>query len=160
MPESFKPGRRVTIVDVARHVGVSTTAVSKVVRNASGASPQMRSRVQAAVDELGYRPSAAARALRGRTYTPGVLLPDGRNPFFADILDGAADYLAGTDYQLLTASSHDDETSEGRVIDAMIDRSMDGVVLVAPISTRRRLAHVARTVPTVVVGRHGPGAGY
>ena len=86
MPESPKPGRRVTIVDVAQHAGVSTTAVSKVVRNASGASAQMRSRVQAAVDQLGYRPSAAARALRGRTYTLGVVLPDVRNPFFVDHL--------------------------------------------------------------------------
>ncbi|MEV6851042.1 LacI family DNA-binding transcriptional regulator [Actinoplanes sp. NPDC051411] len=151
---------RVTIVDVARHAGVSTTAVSKVVRNAPGTSAQMRSRVLAAVEHLGYRPSAAARALRGRTDTIGVVLPDLRNPFFADILDGVTEHLASSDHQLFMASSHDDEASEGRVTDALIDRSMDGVILVAPISSRRRLEHVAHTVPTVVVGRHGPAAGY
>ncbi|MFF5081787.1 LacI family DNA-binding transcriptional regulator [Actinoplanes sp. NPDC000266] len=147
--------RRVTIVDVARHAGVSTTAVSKVLRNAYGASPQMRARVRAAIEELGYRPSAAARGLRGRTYTIGVLLPDLRNPFFADILDGVAERLAETDYQVLLASSGNDEAAEARLTDAMIDRSMDGVILVAPVSSRPRLRSVARTVPTVVVGRHG-----
>jgi LacI family transcriptional regulator len=151
---------RVTIVDVARHAGVSTTAVSKVVRNASGTSAQMRSRVLAAVEHLGYRPSAAARALRGRTDTIGVVLPDLRNPFFADILDGVAEHLATSEHQLFMTSSHDDETSEGRVTDALIDRSMDGLILIAPISSRRRLQHIAHTVPTVVVGRHGPAAGY
>ncbi|MEU8821556.1 LacI family DNA-binding transcriptional regulator [Actinoplanes sp. NPDC048796] len=160
MPRRSAPTRRVTIVDVARHAGVSTTAVSKVLRDAYGTSPQMRSRVRAAIDQLGYRPSAAARALRGRTYTIGVMLPDVRNPFFADVLDGVAEHLAGTEYQLLMASSCDDETSEARVTNAMIDRSMDGVLLIAPISPRPHLDRVARSVPTVVIGRHGSSAGY
>jgi hypothetical protein len=85
--------RRVTIVDVAQHAQVSTTAVSKVLRNAYGTSPTMRAKVQAAIAELGYRPHAGARAMRGQTYTIGVLVPDLRNPFFPDILDGLADHL-------------------------------------------------------------------
>ena len=146
--------RRVTIVDVARHAGVSTTAVSKVLRNAYGASPEMRSRVRAAVDDLGYRPSAAARALRGRTWTVGVMLPDVRNPFFADILDGVGEHLDDTDYQVFMTSGCNEATSEARVTEAMIDRSMDGVILIAPVSSTARLERVARTVPTVVIGRH------
>ncbi|MET0417019.1 MAG: LacI family DNA-binding transcriptional regulator [Actinoplanes sp.] len=152
--------RRITIVDVARHAGVSTTAVSKVLRNAYGASPAMQTKVRAAIEELGYRPSAAARGLRGQTYTIGVLLPDLRNPFFADILDGIAERLAGTDYQVLMASSCNDQAGEARLTEAMIDRSMDGVILIAPISSRRQLQNVARAVPTVVVGRHGHSADY
>jgi LacI family transcriptional regulator len=152
--------RRVTIRDVARQAGVSTTAVSKVLRNAYGTSPQMRSRVRAAVDHLGYRPSAAARALRGRTYTVGVMLPDVRNPFFADILDGIGEHLDGTEYQLLMTSGCNDATSEARVTEAMIDRSMDGLVLIAPVSSPARLDHVARTVPTVIIGRHRRSARY
>ncbi|BEL06670.1 LacI family DNA-binding transcriptional regulator [Actinoplanes sichuanensis] len=152
--------RRVTIVDVARHAGVSTTAVSKVLRNAYGTSSQMRSRVNAAVDELGYRPSAAARALRGRTWTLGVMLPDVRNPFFADILDGVAEHLDGTEYQLFMTSGCDDVTSEARVTEAMIDRSMDGLILIAPVSRPAHLERVGRTVPTVVIGRHSRSTGF
>jgi LacI family transcriptional regulator len=152
--------RRVTIVDVARHAQVSTTAVSKVLRNAYGASPAMRAKVQQAIADLGYRPSAAARGLRGQTYTIGVMLPDLRNLFFADILDGITAQLTDTAYQVLLAPGCNGEAAESRVVEAMIDRSMDGLVLIAPVSAKARLNSLARTVPTVVVGRHGPSATY
>ncbi|MFJ7949153.1 LacI family DNA-binding transcriptional regulator [Streptomyces sp. NPDC096354] len=152
--------KRVTIVDVARHAQVSTTAVSKVLRNAYGTSPQMRAKVRQAIDDLGYRPYAAARGMRGQTYTVGVMLPDIRNPFFPEILDGITDALWDTDYQVLVAPGRNGEEAEAKVTEAMIDRGMDGMVLVAPISSRAHLEHVAGTVPTVVVGRHGQSAVY
>jgi len=152
--------RRVTIVDVARHARVSTTTVSKVLRNAYGASPAMRVKVQQAIDELGYRPSTAARGMRGRTYTVGVMLPDIRNPFFADILDGFTERLHDSEYQVLHGHGCNSEGPEARVTEAMIDHGMDGLVLIAPVSPRSHLEHVARTVPTVVVGRHGHSPAY
>ena len=152
--------RRVTIVDVARHARVSTTAVSKVLRNAYGASPEMQAKVRRAIDELGYRPYAAARGLRGQTYTVGVMLPDIRNPFFPEILDGITDRLEDTDYQVLMGPGCNGEKAEERVTDALIDRGMDGLVLVAPVSSRARLEHIASVVPTVVVGRHGDSPVY
>ena len=147
--------RRVTIVDVARHAQVSTTAVSKVLRNAYGASPAMRTKVQQAIEELGYRPNAGARGLRGQTYTVGVMLPDLRNPFFPDILDGLTDTLHDTDYQVLLGPSCDNEEAEAKITNAMLDRGMDGLVLIAPVLSRPKLDHLATTVPTVVIGRHG-----
>ncbi|MGW1030028.1 LacI family DNA-binding transcriptional regulator [Streptomyces sp. NPDC002577] len=158
--ESQAPRRRVTIVDVARHAQVSTTAVSKVLRNAYGASPEMRAKVRRAIDELGYRPHAGARGLRGQTYTIGVMLPDIRNPFFPEILDGITDSLEDTEYQVFLGPGCNGEKAEARVTEAMIDRGMDGIILVAPVSSRARLEHVASAVPTVVVGRHGSSQVY
>jgi LacI family transcriptional regulator len=152
--------RRVTIVDVARHANVSTTAVSKVLRNAYGASPTMRAKVQQAIEELGYRPNAAARGLRGQSYTIGVMLPDIRNPFFPDILDGLTDTLRNTDYHVLLSPSCDNETDEGKITNAMIDRGMDGLILIAPSLPRPHLERLATTVPTVVIGRHGRSSHY
>ncbi|MFF7547056.1 LacI family DNA-binding transcriptional regulator [Streptomyces canus] len=149
------PQRRVTIVDVARHAQVSTTAVSKVLRNAYGASPEMRAKVRRAIDELGYRPHAGARGLRGQTYTIGVMLPDIRNPFFPEILDGITGRLADTDYQVFLGPGCNGEKEEARVTEAMIDRGMDGLILIAPISPRAHLERIASAIPTVVVGRHG-----
>ncbi|MBV1940413.1 LacI family transcriptional regulator [Streptomyces sp. BV286] len=149
------PQRRVTIIDVARHAQVSTTAVSKVLRNAYGASPEMRAKVRRAIDELGYRPLAAARGLRGQTYTIGVMLPDIRNPFFPEILDGITGRLADTDYQVFLGPGCNSEKEEARVTEAMIDRGMDGLILIAPISPRAHLERIASAVPTVVIGRHG-----
>ncbi|GGU04350.1 LacI family DNA-binding transcriptional regulator [Streptomyces coeruleorubidus] len=147
--------RRVTIVDVARHAQVSTTAVSKVLRGAYGASPAMRAKVRQAIDELGYRPHAGARGLRGQTFTLGVMLPDIRNPFFPEILDGITDALEDTEYQVFLGPGCNGEQAEAQVTEAMIDRGMDGIILVAPVSTRERLEHIASAVPTVVIGRHG-----
>jgi LacI family transcriptional regulator len=158
--EPSPPSRRVTIVDVAHHAQVSTTTVSKVLRNAYGASPAMRAKVRQAIAELGYRPYAAARGMRGRTYTIGVMLPNIRNPFFADILDGLTDWLRDTDYQALLGPGCNGEEAEARVTEAMIDRSMDGVILIAPVSTRSHIEQVAKTVPTVIVGRHGHSPTY
>jgi len=159
--EPSAPPRRITIVDVAQHAKVSTTAVSKVLRNAYGASPTMRAKVRQAIAELGYRPSAAARGMRGQTYTIGVMLPNIRNPFFPEILDGLTARLGDTDYQvLLGPGGCNDEEAEARVTEAMIDRSMDGLILIAPISSRSHLEYVASIVPTVVVGRHGHSAAY
>jgi LacI family transcriptional regulator len=132
-----------------------------VLRNAYGTSPAMRAKVQAAIAELGYRPHAGARAMRGQTYTIGVMVPDLRNPFFPDILDGLTDNLRDTDYQVLLGPSHcNGEEAEAKVTEAMIDRGMDGLILIAPISPRTHLEQIARIVPTVVVGRHGHSAAY
>lgn len=155
--------RRVTIVDVAAHAQVSTTAVSKVMRNAYGVSPAMREKVNAAIAELGYRPRAAARGMRGRTYTIGVVLPDIRNPFFPDIVDGISGFLRDTEYQVMIGTgtrmnvpgvSATDAEAELRLIDSMADRGMDGMILVAPAATQKRVDEAAAGVPIVVIGRH------
>ena len=152
--KSSAPNRRTTIVDVARHAHVSTTAVSKVLRNAYGVSPSMRAKVRQAIVDLGYRPLAAARGMRGQTYTIGIMLPDIRNPFFPEIIDGLIERLAGTDYEVLVGPSSSAPEEQARIIEAMIDRGMDGVVLVAPTSPQSYLDRIAAIVPTVVVGRH------
>jgi LacI family transcriptional regulator len=152
--------RRATISDVAGHAQVSTTAVSKVLRNAYGVSPAMRDRVKAAIDELGYRPHAGARAMRGRTFTIGVLLPHIRNPFFPEIVDGLIEQLADTDYQVIIVQGGETPKAESRALDALVDRQVDGILIVAPHSSRRRLEEVAEGVPTVVLGPHERSAVY
>jgi LacI family transcriptional regulator len=93
--------------------------------------------------------------MRGQTYTIGVMLPEIRNPFFADILDGLGQALDDTDYQVLLGVGSNGEEAEARLTEAMIDRQMDGLVLIAPISPRAHLERIAAIAPTVVIGRHG-----
>lgn len=149
------PGRRrVTIADVATHAHVSVTAVSKVIRNAYGVSPAMKDRVKAAIEELGYRPQAVARGMRGRTFTIGLVLPHIRNPFFADILDGLTEYLENTDYQAFMIQGGATRKVELRAVDALMDRQVDGIIMVAPLASKARLEEVAKEKPTVVLARH------
>lgn len=155
-----KPNKRVTITDVARHAGVSTAAVSKVMRNAYGVSEAMREKVQAAIDDLGYRPHAAARGMRGRTYTIGVLLDNVRNAFFADILDGIRDELRHTDYTVLIGAAGFDPEEQSRTIRSLVDRQMDGLILIAPGTPRAEVLDTAASTPTVVIGHHDASDAY
>ncbi|WP_406132873.1 LacI family DNA-binding transcriptional regulator [Streptomyces zaomyceticus] len=151
---SSRNTKRVTITDVARHAGVSTAAVSKVMRNAYGVSPAMQDRVRTAMAELGYRPHAAARGMRGRTYTIGVLLDNVRNPFFADILDGIHEQLEDSEYTVLIGAAGFGAEEQARTVRAMVDRQMDGLILIAPGTPRPEVLATAETIPTVVIGHH------
>ncbi|MFF5787853.1 LacI family DNA-binding transcriptional regulator [Streptomyces sp. NPDC012693] len=151
---SARNTKRVTITDVARHAGVSTAAVSKVMRNAYGVSPAMQKRVRTAMAELGYRPNAAARGMRGRTYTIGVLLDNVRNAFFADILDGIHEELEDSEYTVLIGAAGFGAGEQARTIRSMVDRQMDGLVLIAPGTPRAEVLATAEMTPTVVIGHH------
>lgn len=151
---------RPTIADVAARAGVSRSAVSKVLRNAYGISEQMRAGVEQAMAELNYRPQIAARGLRGRTYTLGVVMPDMRNPFFPDILDGIWSALQGTQYQPLLAVRHCADATEQALIETMLDRKLDGFVMIAPIIGHDYLWRLAASVPIVMIGRHETGGAF
>ena len=68
----------VTVIDVARHAGVSKSTVSNVVRGKAVVAPATRARVEASVRTLGYRPNGVARALRERaTKVLALVVPAG-----------------------------------------------------------------------------------
>src|SRR5918911_2417298 len=101
------PRRRPTIADVARRAGVSPAAVSFAVNGRPGVSPATRERILEVAQELGWRPSASARALtEARTRAIGLVLA--REPeqlevdsFFVRFLSGIERTLAAADYALL-----------------------------------------------------------
>ncbi len=103
----MKPVRRPTIADVARRAGVSPAAVSFAVNDRPGVAAGTRKRILRAADELGWRPSAPARALMGaRARVVGLVLA--REPeqlevdaFFVRFLAGVERALAGADHALL-----------------------------------------------------------
>ncbi|MBS1180507.1 MAG: LacI family transcriptional regulator [Proteobacteria bacterium] len=152
--------KRATIKDVAEAAGVSRAAVSKVLRNAYGLSDDMRARVEAAMAALNYRPQTAARGLRGRTYTLGVVLPDMRNPFFPDIIDGVISTLRSTSYEPLIGFRPSADATEQHAIDTLLDHKIDGFLMIAPRLEEAYLRSVATSVPTVMIGRHDRDSGY
>ncbi|MGK9236228.1 LacI family transcriptional regulator [Inquilinus limosus] len=150
--------QRVTIRDVAQDAGVSVAAVSKVLRDAYGVSEALRGKVRASMARLGYRPLAAARGMRGQTYTLGITLSDIRNPFFADIMTGINAALERTQYQPLLGINQGSKAIEGDLIESMLDRQMDGLILIAPHIPVDALAALARRIPIVAIGHHQPEA--
>lgn len=145
-----KPVERITIREVAKDAGVSVAAVSKVMRDAYGVSDGLRAKVRASMEKLNYRPRASARGMRGKTYTLGLIFPDLRNPFFADIYAGVNSALERTQYQAMQGFS----TSPDGLIEAMIDRQMDGLVLIGPNVGPDKLIEIAHRLPLVTIGQH------
>src|SRR6187401_859907 len=101
------PRRRPTIADVARRAGLSAAAVSFAVNDRPGVSSGTRERILEAARELGWQPSASARALtEARTRAIGLLLARSvtqleGDSFFVRFLSGIERALGAADYALL-----------------------------------------------------------
>jgi LacI family transcriptional regulator len=153
IPKDLRP-ERVTIRTVAADAGVSVAAVSKVMRNAYGVSDALRLNVTASIERLGYRPSVAARGMRGQTYTIGILLVDIANPFLPEVIDGINDVLDPSNYKAMVGIGLENVPLESKLIEQMIDYRMDGLILVAPRMLGATMAKFARQIPIVAIGHH------
>ncbi len=149
---------RTTIRDVAADAGVSVAAVSKVLRNAYGVSPTLRQNVLTSIEKLGYRPSTAARGMRGRTFTIGVVLVEMGNPFLPEVIAGISDICGAEGYKVLIGLGQAQLTLEESLLDSMIDHGMDGLILVAPRMSGATLETYARQTPLVVIAHHDPAS--
>lgn len=124
-------------VDVARLAGVTPAVVSYVTNDSHPVSPATRRRVLAAIDELGYRPNAVARALAtARTQTVGLIVPNVVNPFFAQLafaLEASA-FRAG--YSVLVGNAWEEDRHALEYVRVFADHQVDGLVI-APITGNR-----------------------
>lgn len=146
---------RPTQADVARLAGVSRQTVSLVVLDDPRVSDQRRAAVQAAMEQLGYRPNVAARALAAaRTRFVGIVLPDLGNPFNADMVEALRRHLETAGLVPFVAPVGDDRGDEAVAVARFLQMNVDGLVLVAPLSGDGEIASVGRQVSTVVVTRN------
>lgn len=148
------PAERITIRHVALDAGVSVAAVSKVLRNAYGVSDQLRQKVEASIEKLNYRPSFAARGMRGRTYTIGILVVELTNPFLPGVIESVIGQLSENGYKALVGVGHSVDQIEASMIEAMIDNRMDGVIVIAPRISGKLLEKFAQQIPIVAIAHH------
>jgi LacI family transcriptional regulator len=144
-----------TIKDVARHAGVSTMTVSRVVNKSGYASGDTRARVEQAVAELGYVPNAVARHLRSkRTRTVALVLSDITNPFFTTIARGVEDVAAARNFAVMFCNTDESEVEENEYLQMLIERQIDGVLLVPSGSSPEPFRLLgSHNVPLVVLDR-------
>jgi LacI family transcriptional regulator len=144
-----------TVSDVAKRAGVSTMTVSRVVNGAGYTSAETRARVESAIGELGYVPNALARQLRSkRTKTIALVVSDISNPFFTTIARGAEDVAVKHGFSVMYCNTDESEKEEEQYLLMLIERQVDGVLLVPARSsgTSFRLLQAHR-VPAVVMDR-------
>jgi LacI family transcriptional regulator len=142
--------------DVARIAGVSASTVSHVLNGTRKVDTATRLRVEAAIEQTGYRRNVVARALAaGRTHTVGLSISALTNPYFGSLVHAVERALSDAGYVLIVGDSHDDVEAERRVTDSLLDRQVDGMI-VAPAagSERVTLPQVIRTgTPLVLIDR-------
>ncbi|MFB0833644.1 LacI family DNA-binding transcriptional regulator [Arthrobacter halodurans] len=145
---------KVTMQDVANHVGVSRTTVSFVLNGGTGNGiPQeTRARVHQAVTELGYRPNAGARALASQqTKLYGLITEIVTAPYAADIVRGAEEQAAREGKTLLIASTDGSSDTDRQAIETMLEHRVEGLVYATNWHREVRLPAIATEVPTVLV---------
>jgi LacI family transcriptional regulator len=154
---------KVTLKDVAERAGVHTSTVSRALDPQKGSlvNEQTRARVRAAAEQLGYQGDAIASGLRrGRTQTLGTVVPDLGNPFYAPFLRGVENHLEGRGLMALIAETQDDHGRLSRVLDHLLARRVDAVIVASARSGDERLLRkVQEQIPIVLAVRHLPGAG-
>jgi LacI family transcriptional regulator len=124
--------RRPTMIDVARHAGVSLKTVSRVVNQEPTVAPHLVDRVLRSVSELGFRRNDIAATLRSSVVsrTIGLLIEEIANPFYATIAGVVAEIAAAHDTLLLTVSSEEDPEREKAMLITLCQRRVDGLLVV------------------------------
>lgn len=152
--------RGVTMNDVAKHAGVSRTAVSFVLSNREKASisEETRERIKDAVQALGYRPNAGARALAAqRSDWYGIVTEIVTAPFAVDIIKGAQDQAWLERRFLLIAPSDQadavgpNQGMENAAVEKLLEQRVEGLLYAATFHRAVQVPESANEVPTVLI---------
>ena len=149
--------RKVTIRDVAEHVGVHHSTVSRALSPSKRdkISPAVVKKVEQAAEQLGYFPNIVASSLKqNRSFTIGVLIPDLTNPLFPPIIRGIQDTVEAAGYTVITANTDDEQDKELNALRIMRGRAIEGMI----ITTARREDRIvdeciSNDIPFVLVNR-------
>ena len=144
--------------DVARYAGVSTAVVSYVVNEVPNkVAPRTKEKVQEAISVLGYRPNAAARALKlGSTEMIGLVVPESSNPYFAELAHEIEEVVDGLGYAMLLTNSGGVLEKERRHVRNFASRQVDGVLLSSNLEHPDLSELDAAGIPVVLLGQGHP----
>jgi LacI family transcriptional regulator len=146
----------VNIREIARRARVSHSTVSRVINQVESVDPKLVRRVQAVIQEVGYRPNFQARALaRGRSHTVGLIVSElsGGNPFFSEIILYFERAAVEQGYEVLVSFA-DTETRPDHVAvcaERMQERQVEGIAALT-FGMEEQLAKVPLDVPVVYAG--------
>ncbi len=152
-------GRRASLATIAARAGVSMSTVSRIANGQlNRANAETVARIQALIDEYGYRPNSVGRALRrGESRLVAMLVPNLDNPAMAAIASSTEAALRSIGHVTLLCDTHDDPEIQDEYLAAMRAQSVRGYVLVSCVASPGLAAFLKRGEPAVLVGRRQPG---
>jgi LacI family transcriptional regulator, galactose operon repressor len=152
MAKGAKPrGEAMTLRDVAARAGVSTSTVARVIHRNGYVAEETRERVEAAMQEGGFRLNAVASGLkRRRTMTIGALLHETLpNPFFAEVALGVEQVASEQGYNVLVYNARGSAEHEREGVDALLSQRVEAIVFAKPVDVAN--VDLARAAGTAVV---------
>lgn len=148
----------ITIKDIAREAGVSTSLVSFVMSNAIAGeqlyrvSSETTTRVLEVAERLQYKPNSSARSLRsGITGTIGVVLSDIANPFFAEIARFLEDQAYNYNYNVIFASTDENAEKFSRVVNVLLNKGVDGLIIVPCSGSEDKIREIVESGVKIVL---------
>lgn len=145
-------GGATTIRDVAEAAGVSVTTVSHVMNGTRPVAAATSERVLGAVADLGYRPSAVARALKGEgTKTLGMLVTSSTNPFFAEVIRGVEEACFERGYSLILGNTGDVGQRLEAYLATLYSKRIEGLVVMTTNVDHNFLHRLGQNRPVPIV---------
>lgn len=149
---------KVTIKDIAKCLGVSTTLVSFALSESPKkhrVSDEMIARIRKTAKEMDYLPNNAARSLRsGRSNTIGVILSDISNRFFADIARCIEDKASQNGYTVLFGSTDENPEKLASLVKVFMNKGVDGIIIVPCEGAEKPVADLVESgFPVVLIDR-------
>ncbi|OJU52587.1 MAG: LacI family transcriptional regulator [Bacteroidales bacterium 45-6] len=152
--------KRVSIKDVALHVGVSTALVSYVLNNKKEGriSKEAAAKIRQAAIDLNYVPNQIARSLKSqKTNTIGLIVADIANPFSSQIARIIEDEAQKNGYSVIFGSSDESADKTQNLIFLLLNRQVDGFIVALPENAEKQLNYLAGIdIPFVLFDRYYP----
>ncbi len=144
------------IKEIARQAGVSVATVSRVLNHPETVAPKTRARILALMEQMDYKPNWFARGLNfNKTDTIALLIPNIMNPAYVEIAEGVESVANQKGYTVLLCITEGEDIKERKYIQTLIDRHIDGVILVSSLLNSDELDHLKQQgVAVVLIGEN------
>ncbi|MFE5074354.1 LacI family DNA-binding transcriptional regulator [Streptomyces halstedii] len=151
----MRAGGRVTLKTIAESLGVSVKTVSRALAGKDSVGEELRARIRAEAERLGYVPNSMARSLvSGAAMTLGMVITHPANPFYALLISAVEERCRANGYSLLLMVTEEDLETEREAAEALLRWGVDGAVV---IPVQEGAEHWQRLrdsgVPIVLVNR-------
>ena len=147
----------VTIYDIAEKLSLSTSTVSRALKNHSSISKKTTKKVNDTAKEMGYTPNTLASSLRSnKTKTIGVLISRINRPFMASLISGIEETAQKAGYNVIITQSHDSYKDELNMAQALYNSRVSGVICSLAMETTKTehfQQFIDKGIPIVFVDR-------
>lgn len=149
----------ISLKEIARLAQVSHPTVSRALKNSPLISEGTRDRIRRIAEEHGYQPNRNARSLvTQRSNFIGCVVTDIADPFISEVISRVEQVAAQHEYSIILTNSGGDPDREMRAVRSLIERAIDGVLVIAAMAGGEPSPYFSeRGIPIVLINNHHPG---